>query len=317
MPTFVSCSRIPTFLNPTWFDSLFVFTQNHLQLLSVMLFFNVKWPKTIIDMFGGLKAISTGGSEALSPDCLLDGGSDREGVTASLVVEWGSRTYVRSFMTAITPLVAIVLMTLFWRLRTPCGHCMSYTFRCCAGCRVKNGNDDDGSEDSDSDHPRPRSRKLRTRVSRLAQWLVLTGKAIRQRNRVSILVMLFIFHLSLVQGALSLFICDDLIPLELREGGGGDGVDGDGSATNGTCYDDGSGGHIQYLQADPTVRCWESTHRAWALALGLPMLILYGIGIPLYGFVNLYHRRKKLDTEQCRQVYGFMYVRKCAQRLWH
>jgi hypothetical protein len=43
------------------------------------------------------------------------------------------------------------------------------------------------------------------------------------------------------------------------------------------------------------------------------MLIVYGIGIPLYGFVNLFHRRKKLDSEQCRQVYGFMYVRKCAR----
>ena len=185
-----------------------------------MLFFKVKWPKTIIDMFGGLKAISTGGSEALSPDCLLDGGLGREGVTASLVVEWGSRTYVRSFMTAITPLVAIVLITLFWRLKTPCGHCMSYTFRCCVGCRDKNGDNADGSEDSDSDHPRPRSRKA-SNAERLVQWFVLTGKEIRQRNRVSILVMLFIFHLSLVQGALSLFICDDLIPLELREGGGG------------------------------------------------------------------------------------------------
>jgi hypothetical protein len=64
---------------------------------------------------------------------------------------------------------------------------------------------------------------------------------------------------------------------------------------------------VMYLEADPTIMCWEGSHTTWAYLLGLPMLIVYGVGIPFGAFIILYWRRKKLDEDRCRVVYGFMY----------
>ena len=66
-------------------------------------------------------------------------------------------------------------------------------------------------------------------------------------------------------------------------------------------------GDLQYLEADPSVRCWEGGHTLWAMLLGLPMLLVYGVGIPFGVFMILHWRRKKLDQPRCRVVYGFMY----------
>jgi hypothetical protein len=66
-------------------------------------------------------------------------------------------------------------------------------------------------------------------------------------------------------------------------------------------------GELQYLEADPSVRCWEGGHTLWAMLLGLPMLLVYGVGIPFGVFMILHWRRKKLDQPRCRVVYGFMY----------
>ena len=37
-----------------------------------------------------------------------------------------------------------------------------------------------------------------------------------------------------------------------------------------------------YLRRDLEVACWEGAHVAWALTIGLPFLIVYAFGIPLY-----------------------------------
>ena len=260
-------------------------TYNHLQLLSVMIFFDVKWPSTIVDFFGGLQAISTGGSEALGPSCLLMGGVNRTGFSASLVQAWGSPTYVRSFMTGLTPLVASAILSLFWRLRSPLGRCLRRT--CCPPGKNRTG-------------------KKPPLHERVVGWLVITQKQVNQRERVSILVLLFITHLAMVQGALSMFICREVVPFKAAEAEDGKlSMENVGNQKADTCY---QGATIQYLEADPTVRCWEAGHPGWTFGLGLPMMIGYGLGIPLGAFSVLHHRRYKLDAPKCRSVYGFLYV---------
>ena len=62
------------------------------------------------------------------------------------------------------------------------------------------------------------------------------------------------------------------------------------------------GAPIKYLAADPTLTCWSGMHSPWALGLGLPMLFLFGAGIPLMCFLTLYWRRNKLEEKRCLTV---------------
>lgn len=206
-------------------------------------------------VFRGLQSISTGGADVLSPDCLLNGKDG--GLAANLVDAWGSKLYTRGVITAATPLVGIALISLFWRLRSPFGRMVS----CCNGEANRS-----------------------SCCGACAGWLTITSKQSRQRERVSILVLLFITHLGLVQAALSFFVCEDIV--------------------ESPCAGD---VNIQYLKDDPTVRCWEGNHTGWALGLGLPMLLGYGIGIPAGALAVLWWRRRKLDEDRCLTIYGFLY----------
>ena len=79
----------------------------------------------------------------------------------------------------------------------------------------------------------------------------ITWKRTRERIIVSGIVVAVLMHPTLTRRSVQLLTCD------LMEG-------------------------KMYLRRDLEVACWEGAHVAWALTIGLPFLIVYAFGIPLY-----------------------------------
>ena len=82
-------------------------------------------------------------------------------------------------------------------------------------------------------------------------------KIIIRNFTLSTVVLLYILHPALVSIGLGLFNCYEL--------------------------DDGE----FWLVKDMQVRCWDARHYKWALSIGLPMLLIWGIGLPCAGFFVL------------------------------
>ena len=63
----------------------------------------------------------------------------------------------------------------------------------------------------------------------------------------------------------------------------------------------------KWLQQDLDIRCWDSTHIKWSLAIGIPSIILWILGIPLLGFYMLYRNRKLLNHREFLGKYKYIY----------
>ena len=83
---------------------------------------------------------------------------------------------------------------------------------------------------------------------------------------VTTVVILFLIHPTLTEMTFSMFKCNEV---------------------NG----------INYLERDFNIECWTPAHTKWCLGLGIPMIIIYVVGIPLFGFLLLYFNRFKLEDE--------------------
>ena len=92
---------------------------------------------------------------------------------------------------------------------------------------------------------------------------------------VSVIVVFFMLHITLIKSALGFFTC--------------------------TYIDD----DHSFLNADMGIECWVGSHQTWSMGLGAVMLIGYGLGIPLLAFVTV--RRIRFDLEKWRETYGFLY----------
>ena len=62
--------------------------------------------------------------------------------------------------------------------------------------------------------------------------------------------------------------------------------------------------------------CFASWHLALTLALGLPALLLFSIGIPLVIWVLLLLKRHQLDSVTCKQHLGYAYKSYRLTRWW-
>jgi hypothetical protein len=66
-----------------------------------------------------------------------------------------------------------------------------------------------------------------------------------------------------------------------------------------------------YLAADMSEQCYKAGgyHRAWALGLGVPLLVLFCLVVPvwLYVFLWLSRKRGKLGDDNFRKHFGFLY----------
>jgi hypothetical protein len=76
-------------------------------------------------------------------------------------------------------------------------------------------------------------------------------------------------------------------------------------------------GDRPFLEADLAVSCSSAEYFAWGYGLGLPSLLLYGAGIPVYYFFKMrgFHRAGTLEAQ--RAVYGFLFSGYDAERWWY
>jgi hypothetical protein len=63
----------------------------------------------------------------------------------------------------------------------------------------------------------------------------------------------------------------------------------------------------RFVTRDLSVVCYSSTHLTWIFTLGLPMMVVWVIGIPLAEIALLFFYRKNLDNEATVPYYGFFY----------
>ena len=69
---------------------------------------------------------------------------------------------------------------------------------------------------------------------------------------------------------------------------------------------------VDFLRADLDEPCWLGRHQMYAYGLGLPMLLLYVVGMPLAAFLRLYCLKKKFTslktiTPKLSRIYGLLF----------
>lgn len=63
-----------------------------------------------------------------------------------------------------------------------------------------------------------------------------------------------------------------------------------------------------YLYSDMRTQCWTRDHIFWVLVVGLPMLIVYVIGIPLSAFLVIYKHSDDLSSSEAAP-FQFLFVK--------
>lgn len=75
-------------------------------------------------------------------------------------------------------------------------------------------------------------------------------------------------------------------------------------------------GEQLFLDADLDVSCASPEYFAWGYGLGVPSLLAYGVGVPLYYWRNMLALRRKNELEANRAVYGFLFSGYESERWW-
>jgi hypothetical protein len=71
-----------------------------------------------------------------------------------------------------------------------------------------------------------------------------------------------------------------------------------------------------YWTADIQQECFAGVHRTWALALGVPAVLLFCVGLPVGMFVFLWVNRFKVDDPEYRKYFGFVYRNYTVSKCW-
>jgi hypothetical protein len=61
------------------------------------------------------------------------------------------------------------------------------------------------------------------------------------------------------------------------------------------------------MKNDLEVVCYDSGHWLVAMFVALPSIIVWGLGIPLFAMILISTERKKLDSVETREKYGFLF----------
>jgi hypothetical protein len=94
---------------------------------------------------------------------------------------------------------------------------------------------------------------------------------------VSLICILFIIHPTITRSSYSLFQCIEVDDNELR------------------------------MRVDLDIKWYSSTHRAWAIALGFPIIIVWVFGTPLVGLIILIRERHNLHKEEVKKYLMILY----------
>ena len=64
---------------------------------------------------------------------------------------------------------------------------------------------------------------------------------------------------------------------------------------------------IRHLYSNMDIVCYTGGHQVYALAVGLPGLFLWVLGVPLLVYIKMKGLKDQLGTEDARQKYGFLF----------
>jgi hypothetical protein len=103
---------------------------------------------------------------------------------------------------------------------------------------------------------------------------------VRKQFAVSWLLMLFLSHPVVTQACFQMFTCHKLNSADDRE----------------------------FLTGDATLECYTESFYSWLVVLGVPMLILFSLGIPVLAYLILWRRRNSLDEPETREFFYFLYA---------
>lgn len=63
-----------------------------------------------------------------------------------------------------------------------------------------------------------------------------------------------------------------------------------------------------FLAIDMSLQCWVGDHQYYSNRFGVPIIVIWIVGLPTAALVALYMRRHKLSDEENMQRYGFLYT---------
>jgi hypothetical protein len=55
------------------------------------------------------------------------------------------------------------------------------------------------------------------------------------------------------------------------------------------------------------IECGKGDHKLYSLTIGVPSIILWGLGIPTIALIMLFQRRKDLHLMESKTKFGFLY----------
>ena len=63
-----------------------------------------------------------------------------------------------------------------------------------------------------------------------------------------------------------------------------------------------------YLALDMDIQCWEDNHSYYAKSFGIPIIVIWVIGLPTLALAILFTKRKQLQEQETMVRYGFLYI---------
>ena len=61
------------------------------------------------------------------------------------------------------------------------------------------------------------------------------------------------------------------------------------------------------VKNDLQIQCWAGSHMFWGLALAIPSIMVWGLGIPCFAIIILSKEKDKLAEFTTMEKYGFLY----------
>ena len=261
----------------------------HLSTISLASSFNLSWPTAAEGFFEAADSFATIDSSIISPDCVME-----EEVVRKQYM--GSTYLQRSVVTMILPFVIVPFLALMWLTVTGIVQAMRAA-GLVAGqheaqaqpqvsdtpvarlCKVvsRSPNTQVGHDDVIGNETAPCGSPATADKSPTRTKTPWWGGDHFESFGVSVIIMLFMAHVTLTRSSLSLLTCVEV---------------GDGN---------------RYMLEDLEVQCGSSEANKFQYGIGLMGFIFYGIGIPALAFVVLFRRRHLLTKPRNMRVYGFIY----------
>jgi len=252
----------------------------HLSTISLASSFKLSWPAAADGFFEAADSFATIDSSIISPDCVMN----EQVVEESYL---GSTYLQRSAVTMILPIVFVAFLALMWLAITGVVN----------GLQAMGAAQDDTRSDQSSQSAPQISglpvaarfcQKVSNKLSPTAKAKQGTGQAPKAQTPwwggdhmesfgVSVIIMLFMAHVTLTRASLSLLTCVEI------------------------------GNGKRFMLEDLEVECGTSDANRFQYGIGLMGFLVYGLGIPALAFFVLFRRRRSLSKPRNMRVYGFIY----------